>query len=191
MHSYRVVWLAVLSAIIAISSLAFANSAYAQQQPSQRLVENVDIIGNRRLRKDDILYYVQTRQGDVFNSAQVERDLQAILALGFFDKVQTRVTTEDGPQWRCDCLLSTSSNSQSFAIFSSTGLHSVPESDVLKTFRERRVGVSKEAILDPVKLKAAERVIKELLAEKGHPNATVNAGVETGFSNLERDNFQY
>jgi outer membrane protein insertion porin family len=177
MHSYRVVWLAFLSAIIAISSLAFAKSAYAQQQPSQRVVENVDIIGNRRLRKDDILYYVQTRQGDVFNSAQVERDLQAILALGFFDKVQTRVTTEDGPRGGVIVTFYVV-ELPIIRDIQFEGLHSVPESDVLKTFRERRVGVSKEAILDPVKLKGAERVIKELLAEKGHPNATVNATVE-------------
>src|SRR6266540_3539290 len=80
MHSYARVWLALLSTIIAISALAFVKPASAQQ-PQQRLVETVDIIGNRRLRKDDILYYVQTRPGDVYNPAQVERDLQAILAL--------------------------------------------------------------------------------------------------------------
>ena len=42
------------------------------------------------------------------------------------------------------------------------GLKSVPESDILKAFREKRVGVSKESILDPVKVKTAERVIKDL-----------------------------
>src|SRR6185295_19000741 len=49
----------------------------------------------------------------------------------------------------------------------------VPESDVLKTFRERRVGVSKESIFDPVKSRNAIRVLKELLASHGHPNAKV------------------
>src|SRR5205807_5220216 len=58
------------------------------------------------------------------------------------------------------------------------GLKSVPESDVLKTFRERRGGVSKESILDPVKVKNAERVVKEMLAAKGHPNAIVSANVD-------------
>ena len=178
MHSYRVVWLAVLSAIIAITTLASANSAYAQQQPSQRVVEQVDVIGNRRLRKDDILYYVQTRAGDVFNPAQVERDLQAILNQGFFDKVETRVTTEDGPRGGVIVTFYVK-ELPIIRDIQFEGLHSVPESDVLKTFRERRVGVSKEAILDPVKLKAAERVIKELLAAKGHPNAIVSSNIET------------
>jgi len=44
---------------------------------------------------------------------------------------------------------------------------------VLKTFRERRVGISKESIYDPVKARNAIRVLKELLAAKGHPNATI------------------
>ena len=92
MHSYRVVWLVILSVAIGTAALFLAEPARAQQpQPPQpRLVENVDIIGNRRLRKDDILYYIQTRPGDTYNADQVARDLQAILALGFFDKVEAR-----------------------------------------------------------------------------------------------------
>ena len=58
------------------------------------------------------------------------------------------------------------------------GLKSVPESDVLKAFRERRVGVSKESIYDPVKANGAIRVLKELLAAHGHPNATIEKRLE-------------
>jgi outer membrane protein insertion porin family len=172
MHSYRLVRLAVLSAIIAISSLALAKPSYAQDPQQPRIVESVDVIGNRRLRKDDILYYVQTRPGDTYSAAQVERDLQAILAYGFFDKVQTRVTSEVGP--RGGVIITFYVKELPIIrdlIFD--GLSSVQESDVLKTFRERRVGVSKEATYDPVKVRGAIRVLKELLAEKGHPNAVV------------------
>ena len=49
---------------------------------------------------------------------------------------------------------------------------------MLKAFRERRVGVSKESIYDPVKVRDAMRVIKELLAAGGHPNATVEERTE-------------
>src|SRR5213080_3802127 len=101
MHFYRVLLLAAVSLIIGIGFLSVPAPVRAQQpaqQPQQRLVEEVDIIGNRRLRKEDILYYIQTRQGDPFSPDQVARDLQTILSLGFFDKVGTRVTTEDGPR---------------------------------------------------------------------------------------------
>jgi outer membrane protein insertion porin family len=177
MHFYRVVWFAAISLVLGVTF--FFNPAPARaQQPQPRLVEEVDIIGNRRLRKDDILYYIQTRPGDPYNPAQVERDLQAILQLNFFDKVGTRVTTEDAPRGGVRVIFEV----RELPIIRDIqfeGLKSVAESDVLKTFRERRVGISKEAILDPVKLKTAERAIKEMLSAKGHPNAVVTGTVET------------
>src|SRR3989440_7031099 len=176
MHSYRVVWLAVLTIIIGVPSVFLANRARAQQ-PQPRLVESVEVLGNRRLRKDDILYYVQTRPGDTYNPAQVERDLQAILALGFFDKVGTRVYTEDAPRGGVRVIFEVK-ELPIIRDIQFQGLHSVSESDVLKTFRERRVGVSKEAIYDPVKVRGAIRVMKEMLAAKGHPNAVIAEGKE-------------
>jgi outer membrane protein insertion porin family len=174
MHSYRVFMLTLLSAIFFLISLVSApRRAEAQQPPpNQRLVESVDITGNRRLRKDDVLYYVQTRAGDPFNEEQIQRDLQAILALGFFDKTATRVLTEEGARGGVNVIFEV----RELPIIRDLqfeGLKSVPESDVLKAFRERRVGVSKESIYDPVKVRNAIRVLKELLAARGHPNATV------------------
>ena len=48
------------------------------------------------------------------------------------------------------------------------GLHSVQESDVLKAFRENRVGISKEVVYDPVKARGAIRVIKDLAQANPH-----------------------
>jgi outer membrane protein insertion porin family len=146
------------------------SSSHAQD--TQRLVESVDIQGNRRLRDEDILYYVQTRAGDPFSQQQVERDLQAILALGFFDKTETRVTTEEGARGGVNVIF-TVRELPIIRDIQFEGLKSVAESDVLKAFRENRIGVSKEAIYDPVKARNAIRLIKELLATKGHPNATI------------------
>src|ERR1041385_7421944 len=85
MHSYRVVLLAAIGLIIGTTCFAFYQRVSAQQ-PQQRLVESVDIVGNRRLRKEDILYYIQTRAGDPYSPEAVNRDLQTILSLNFFDK---------------------------------------------------------------------------------------------------------
>src|SRR6266511_2899374 len=171
MHSYRALWLILMNGIMTIASILVApESAKAQQTP--RLVESVDITGNRRLRKDDILYYVQTRPGDPFNEQQIQRDLQTILGLGFFDKTATRVLTEEGARGGVNVIFEVK-ELPIIRDLQFEGLKSVPESDVLKAFRERRVGVSKESIYDPVKVNGAMRVLKELLAAHGHPNATV------------------
>jgi outer membrane protein insertion porin family len=180
MHLYRASLLYFLSVlVIVIAVFAAPDRVLAQQNPPQpqQIVEAVDVTGNRRLRKDDILYYIQTRQGDPYNVEQVRRDYQTLLSLSFFDKTRTRVYTQTGPRGGVEVV---------FEVYelpiirdmTFEGLKSVQESDVLKAFRERRVGVSKESIYDPVKVRNAIRVIKELLAAGGHPNATVTERIE-------------
>ena len=178
MHSYRALWLLFLGLFAGlITTFAAAGQVQAQQTQPQRLVESVDIIGNRRLRKDDILYYIQTRPGDPYSEAQVQRDYQTLLSLTFFDKTATRVFTENGPRGGVNVVFEVK-ELPIIRDLTFDGLKSVQESDVLKAFRERRVGVSKENIYDPVKIRTAQRVIKELLSESGHPNATVEVETE-------------
>src|ERR671910_829717 len=178
MHSYRAFWLLFLSLLAGITAtLVSPARVIAQQTQPQRVVENVDIIGNRRLRKDDILYYIQTRPGDPYNVEQVQRDYQTLLSLTFFDKTETRVLTENGPRGGVNIIFEVK-ELPIIRDLTFEGLKSVQESDVLKAFRERRVGVSKESIYDPVKVRAAMRVLKELLAAGGHPNATVEERTE-------------
>jgi outer membrane protein insertion porin family len=145
----------------------------SQQTQPQRLVENVTITGLRRNRQDAILYYIQTRAGDTYNPRQVESDLQTLLSLNFFDKTKSRVTVEDGERGGVNVIFEVT-ELPVIRQLQFEGLKSISESDVLKAFREKRVGVSKEAIYDPVKVQSAKRVIRELLAAKGHPNATVD-----------------
>lgn len=171
MHSYRGFLLILVSGIILLASM-IPEPRPVNAQQGQRLVESVEISGNRRLRKDDVLYYVQTRPGDPYNEQQVQRDLQAILTLGFFDKTATRVLIEDGARGGVNVIFEVK-ELPIIRDLQFEGLKSVQESDVLKAFRERRVGISKESTYDPVKARTAIRVLKELLSARGHPNATI------------------
>ena len=137
MHLYRTSLLCFSSLIVGIIALfGTPERTVAQQtQPqAQRLVESVDITGNRRLRKDDILYYVQTRAGDPYNEAQVQRDYQTLLSLTFFDKTKTRVLTETGPRGGVNVIFEVS-ELPIIRDLTFDGLKSVAESDVLKAFR--------------------------------------------------------
>ena len=55
---------------------ADTNASEFSASEQQQIVENVDIQGNRRLRDDDLLYYIKTRSGDVYDPAALERDLR-------------------------------------------------------------------------------------------------------------------
>lgn len=162
-----------IKAEVRSSVLPSLYSAVSQQQ----IVETVDIQGNRRLRDEDLLYYIKTRPGDVYDPAALERDLKELLSLNFFDKTATRVLTTEGVRGGVNVIFEV----REWPIIRDlqfTGMKAVPESEVLKEFREKRVGISKEAIYDPVKAKNATRILRELLAAKGYPNAKVTVREE-------------
>jgi outer membrane protein insertion porin family len=157
---------------------ASAQEPQASSSSQQKLVEEVQIEGNRRQRDEDILYHIQTRAGDPYNPAQVQRDLQALLNLPFFDKTATSVSIIDpGPRGGV-VVRFTVKELPVIRDLQFKGLKSIGEADVLKAFREQRVGVTKESVYDPVKINNAKRVIKELLSEHGHPNAEIKDVVE-------------
>jgi hypothetical protein len=68
----------------------------ASADATGRLIESVDIIGNRKLTANEILSWIQTRPGSSYSEEKLKRDFDAILATGQFDKTQTRVMIEDG-----------------------------------------------------------------------------------------------
>ncbi len=187
----RAPWFLLLAAVVGIFSVLYlarphavaraeaatAQESAPQQSRQQELVEDVRVEGNRRMSDEGVLYYVQTRPGDVYNEAQVQRDLQALLALPFFNKTETRVETTTGPAGG-RVVIFTVRELPVIREITFDGMNSITEADVLKEFRERRVGVSKESTYDPVKGRAAQRVIKELLSARGKPNATVDLRVE-------------
>jgi outer membrane protein insertion porin family len=174
------------AAFFTLTAVAAAGDEISKEEPAkpakpaaavQQVVESVDIQGNRRLRDEDLLYYIRTRPGDVFSPAALERDLRELLSLNFFDKTATRVLTEDGIQGGVNVIFEV----RELPIIRDLqfrGAKALQESDILKEFRERRVGVSKESIYDPVKARNATRVLRELLASKGYPNAKVEVQEE-------------
>ncbi len=170
MDYFRAFRLVLTSFAILVACLAAGAGAKAAAQ--QQLVESVDIQGNRRLRDDDLIYYINTRPGDVFDPAKLEIDLRTLLSLNWFDKSATKVIVTDGLRGGVNVIFEV----KEWPIIRDLqfkGLKGITESDVLKAFRESRVGISKEAIFDPVKARAGSRVLREMLASKGFPNAKI------------------
>lgn len=138
----------------------------------QQLVESVDIQGNRRLKDPDLLYYIRTRPGDTYDPKTLERDLKELLSLNFFDKTETRVLTEPGVRGGVNVIFEVK-ELPIIRDLQFEGTKAIQESDILKAFRENRIGISKEAVYDPVKARNAKRILREMLASKGYPNAKV------------------
>jgi outer membrane protein insertion porin family len=157
--------------------LVSPSTTTAQQAGQESFVEEVEIRGNRRIPRESILYYVQSKPQDRFDQNLAQRDLQAILQLGLFDPLATKLFIEDGPRGGKIIIFQV----KEYPIIREIrypGLKSATESEVLTMFKERRVQISKEMTLDPAKANGARVVLRDILAEKGHPEAKVNVEVE-------------
>ncbi len=139
------------------------------------LVEQVTIRGNRRIPEATAKIWIGTREGDTFNPAQVDRDIRALIAQGHFEDVKAfaedgarggKIITFEVKEW--PLLLDIKYD----------GLKSIQQSTVLEEFRKRQVGLSKESQYDPVKVKRAAAVLKEMLANEGRPDAKVDPIIE-------------
>jgi outer membrane protein assembly factor BamA len=157
----------------AVAVIAFAGLGYGvQAQRASRLVEEVAVIGNRRLSKEDVLKHVKTKPGEVFSWKQVQRDLESILASGVFDRVQTRVNQEAG---LCGGVVITFEVVELPRILeiSFKGLRRVKDTEIIDELRREHVNLEKDAVDDPVQVLQAIRVIRKFLMSRGWANPAV------------------
>ncbi len=156
----------VLGILLAI---LLASSGWAQTD----VISEIDVTGNRRIPKETILARIFTHPGDVYDSAALERDFNALWNTGYFEDI--RFTREQTPKgWRLTIQVK---EKPTIRDISYVGLSSVSNSDVLDRFKEAKVGLSVESQYDPTKLKKAEVAIKGLLAEHGRQFSTIKTEI--------------
>lgn len=63
-----------------------------------KLVENIELRGYKRISREEILKHVQTKAGEIFNEEQVKRDFEAVIKLDVFDRTQCKLIMEAGPR---------------------------------------------------------------------------------------------
>lgn len=155
----------------------------AADQKKGPFVERIEFSGNRRMRRDSLLARIFTRQGDPYNPESLNRDYQALWNTGYFDNVTLSVEdSTDDPNGKI--ITFTVKERPAIRQIKYVGNKSVSESDILDRFKDRKVGLTVESQFDPTKIKKAEVVIKELLAEHGRQYATVRAT----YSNITASN---
>ncbi|HWP42464.1 MAG TPA: outer membrane protein assembly factor BamA [Blastocatellia bacterium] len=165
----------VVTGSVPTTGVVALTGATALASRPQETVEQVLIRGSRRIPESTIKIWIGTREGDPYNPAQLDRDVRTLYAQGHFEDVKVyaeqgarggKIITFDVREW--PLLLD----------IQYEGLKSVQQSTVLEEFRKRQVGLSKESQYDPVKVRRAAAVIKELLANEGRPEAKVEPVIE-------------
>ncbi|HUG44110.1 MAG TPA: outer membrane protein assembly factor BamA [Acidobacteriota bacterium] len=163
------------AALLSLAFLAVLPEGMAQQaeQASQR-IEEIRIIGNRRIPESTVRFYIQSKENDLYNEQQILRDYRSLLGTNFFRDATVRwqqgetgiiviYEVEERPLIRA---------------LEYNGMSSFKESDVLEQFRDMRVGLSVDTPFDEARLSRARRAIRTLLELNGRPLGRVEIDVE-------------
>ncbi len=150
-------------------------TAVAALAQTPQTIEQIRVIGNRRIPKETILARLFTHQGDTYDPVSIERDFNSLWNTGYFENLRIeREDTEKG------IILNVFVQEKpTIREINYKGNNSISQSDILDRFKKEKVGLTQEAQYDPTKVKRAEAVLRELLAEHGHQFATIKTEVKT------------
>jgi TonB family protein len=142
-----------------------------------RLVEDLYVMGNRRLTKEQVLGWILTRPGNPFKAALVQQDLKALLATGNFDSKRTRVTLEDAVRGGVRVVFEL----VELPLISEVrfeGLKLRDQYAVINELTKQRVDVRKDRTLDSAQLTKAQTIIEQFFQSQGWINIKVEALIE-------------
>ena len=143
-------------------------------QPAPQRIEDIRIVGNRRIPEATISYYLQSRVDDVYNEQRILRDYRSLLNTNFFQDAKVKIQTgETG----VIVIFEVKERSLIRAI-EYEGMSSFQESDVLEKFRDMKVGLSVDGPYDEAKIPKARYVLRFLLESAGRPLGRVEVETE-------------
>jgi outer membrane protein insertion porin family len=154
-------------------ALVFTAAGVLAQQ--SQTIDQIRVIGNRRIPKETVLARLFTHIGDTYDPISIERDFNSLWNTGYFENL--RIEREDSEK---GIILNVFVQEKpTIREINYPGLNSVSQSDLLDRFKKEKVGLTQEGQYDPTKVKHAEAVIREVLAEHGHQFATIKTVVKT------------
>ncbi len=139
----------------------------------QDLIVGINVHGNRRIPADTVKARIFSKVGDVYDTAAIERDFNALWNTGYFEDIRFE-REQSAKGWILHIYLK---ERPTIREINYTGLNAVSTSDVLDRFKDRKVGLAVENQYDPTKVKKAEVVLKELLSEHGRQFATIRTEI--------------
>jgi len=157
--------------------LATALGASAQELAPETLpvVESVNIQGNQFLDPGTLLFYVSTKPGERYDERRLKDDFRRLWDTGFLEDLVLNVT--DGPKGKV--VVFRVSERKRVQIVDFRGNKSITTTNIEEELKKREAGLKIDTFFDPAKARRVEAVIKEMLAEKGHPFATVKTDAKT------------
>ena len=144
----------------------------AEAQPAEEAappIERIEILNNQYLQKETLLFYVSTKPGEPYDERKLREDFKRLWDTGFLDDLQVEVV--DGQQGKVVRFKVT--ERKRIQIVDYRGSKDLTTSNIEDELKKKDAQVKIDTFYDPAKARKVEAIIKEMLAQKGRPFATV------------------
>jgi len=154
--------------VVALASSVFLapGGLVAQEQPGPpEIVERVEILNNRYLQKETLLFYISTKPGDRVDRERLLRDFRSLWDTGFLDDLKVEV--RDGPQGKV--VRFTVVERKRIQMVDYRGTKELDVSDIEEAVSENDLEIRIDSFYDPAKARRVEGLIEMMLSSKGRP----------------------
>jgi outer membrane protein insertion porin family len=149
------------------------------------VIERVEISGAQHVPPETLLHYVSTKAGDRYDELRLKDDFRRLWDTGFVDDLLLDV--REGRAGKVVTFVVR--ERKRVQIVDYRGAKSLTTSAIEDALKEKEAGLRIDSFYDLAKARRVEAIVKEMLAEKGRPFATVRhdaksigpAGVQVSF----------
>lgn len=133
-------------------------------------IEKIVIEGNKKVSKDTILFYMKSSENGLYNPTILREDFKTLWNTGFFENII--IEEEDGTEGKI-IKVTVKENRLIKSITYKTG-KKIKENDINEKLQQNNISLLAFSYYSPSKIKRVERIIKEMLLEKGYNEGKVN-----------------
>ncbi len=157
--------------ILVFSVFHKPNPSFAEEGDETGIVrvESVHILDNKRIEDEAILAVIKTKKGDIFDEDQLDKDLLAIVKMGYFKDVKQE--SEDGPAGKRVYFRVIEKPIIGIIVFE--GNDRVKESDL-----KEELGLKLFEIQDDNEIRQSVNRLTDFYREKGYYNVKITWRVE-------------
>ncbi len=132
-------------------------------------IEKIVVEGNKKVSRDTVLFYMKSRENGMYSSSVLKEDFQSLWKTGFFENIT--IESEEGTTGKV-VKIKVKENLLISTITYKTGKR-VKEKDIVEKLQEKNIVLTPYSYYDSAKIKKVERIISEMLTEKGFSQGEV------------------
>ena len=152
-----------------VASLLLPAWLFAQGE----IIEGIEIVGNQSVDAGTYLFHINSKVGDPYDKDKALADFHRLWRTGFLDDL----TLEARDGQRGKILRFTVEERERIRTIEYVGSKSLSEGDIEEKLKEEDAEIKMDSFYDPAEVVRVEKIIRQMLNDKGLPNGEVSSTV--------------